>query len=120
MEEAKGTQKRDFIRGYEQEIQKIWDEEKPFDLDAPHNINEAKEKFLATFPYPYMNGRFHIGHAFTVSKVDIAAGYERMKGKNSLFPFGFHCTGMPIKVSCPISCRTSVLLMCRSAPTSSR
>eukprot|EP01128_Nolandella_sp_AFSM9_P003679 TRINITY_DN1607_c0_g1_i1.p1 TRINITY_DN1607_c0_g1~~TRINITY_DN1607_c0_g1_i1.p1 ORF type:complete len:1025 (-),score=354.49 TRINITY_DN1607_c0_g1_i1:151-3225(-) len=46
-----------------------------------------------------MNGRFHIGHAFTVSKVDIASGYERLKGKKALFPFAFHCTGMPIKVS---------------------
>lgn len=23
--------------------------------------------------------------------------YQRLKGKRVLFPFGFHCTGMPIK-----------------------
>ncbi len=27
-----------------------------------------------------------------------AVGYERLKGKRCLFPFAFHCTGMPIKV----------------------
>ena len=54
---------------------------------------------MATFPYPYMNGRLHLGHAFSLSKVEFAVGYERMKGKRCLFPFGFHCTGMPIKAS---------------------
>jgi leucyl-tRNA synthetase len=45
-----------------------------------------------------MNGRLHLGHAFTLSKVEFAAAYERMLGKRVLFPQGFHCTGMPIKV----------------------
>lgn len=31
----------------------------------------AVEKFLVTFPYPYMNGRLHLGHAFTISKVSV-------------------------------------------------
>ncbi|PAV80154.1 hypothetical protein WR25_19943 [Diploscapter pachys] len=55
------------------------------------------EKFFTTFPYPYMNGRFHLGHSFTISKSEFAAGFNRMLGKKVLFPFGFHCTGMPIK-----------------------
>jgi leucyl-tRNA synthetase len=46
-----------------------------------------------------MNGSLHLGHTFTISKVEFAAGYQRMLGKRVLFPHGFHATGMPIKVS---------------------
>lgn len=45
-----------------------------------------------------MNGRLHLGHTFTLTKAEFASNYQRLKGKNSLFPFAFHCTGMPIKV----------------------
>lgn len=30
-------------------------------------------------------------------KLQFAVRYQRLKGKTVLFPFGFHCTGMPIK-----------------------
>ncbi|TEB18754.1 hypothetical protein C9890_0328 [Perkinsus sp. BL_2016] len=46
-----------------------------------------------------MNGRLHLGHSFSLSKADFAAGYQRLKGRRVLFPFGYHCTGMPIKAS---------------------
>lgn len=57
------------------------------------------DKFFGTFPYPYMNGRLHIGHAFTFMKVDAISNVQRLKGFNVLFPFGFHGTGTPI-VAC--------------------
>lgn len=53
---------------------------------------------MGTLAYPYMNGRLHLGHMFTITKIEFTTGYERMKGKRALFPLGFHCTGMPIKV----------------------
>lgn len=30
---------------------------------------------------------------------EFVAQYQRLKGKNTLFPFGFHCTGMPIQAA---------------------
>ena len=44
-----------------------------------------------------MNGTLHVGHTFSVSKIEFTAGFARMQGKRTLFPMGFHCTGMPIK-----------------------
>ncbi|CAJ0941487.1 unnamed protein product, partial [Mesorhabditis belari] len=78
----------------EARIQEKWENSKAFECDAPDN---KSEKYLTTFPYPYMNGRLHLGHTFTISKCEFSVGYQRMIGKKCLFPFGFHCTGMPIK-----------------------
>jgi leucyl-tRNA synthetase len=46
-----------------------------------------------------MNGLLHIGHGFTMIKVDTQIKFQMLLGKNVLFPFGFHCTGMPIKAA---------------------
>ncbi|CAD5211186.1 unnamed protein product [Bursaphelenchus okinawaensis] len=81
----------------ESTIHELWDKEKPFELDAPEGENTKEEKFLVTFPFPYMNGRLHVGHSFSLSKAEFAVGFERMLGKKALFPFAFHATGMPIK-----------------------
>ena len=34
-------------------------------------------------------------------QLEFAVAYHRLLGKNVLFPQGFHCTGMPIKVRLP-------------------
>ncbi|KAL5460341.1 hypothetical protein EMCRGX_G033786 [Ephydatia muelleri] len=92
--------KRDTLRNIEIEVQKRWQEEKVFETDAPKEGESGEyfshdNKYFVTFPYPYMNGRLHLGHTYSLSK--FAVGYQRLKGKRCLFPFGLHCTGMPIK-----------------------
>merc|ERR1719445_1562916 len=44
-----------------------------------------------------MNGQLHLGHTFTISKCEFSVGFQRLRGKKCLFPFGFHASGMPIK-----------------------
>ncbi|XP_072026389.1 leucine--tRNA ligase, cytoplasmic-like [Amphiura filiformis] len=96
--ERKGTAKVRALQDIEVAVQQRWDEEKIFEENAPAGAKgPGKDKYLVTFPYPYMNGRLHLGHTFSLSKCEFGVGYQRMKGKQCLFPFGFHCTGMPIK-----------------------
>lgn len=103
------TAKRDHLKVLEKKYQDRWQSEKLFQVNAPaaadtsglsHAEIMAKyPKWFGNFPFPYMNGSLHLGHAFTISKIEFAAGYQRMLGKRVLFPHGFHVTGMPIKAS---------------------
>ncbi|KAM7190505.1 leucyl-tRNA synthetase, class Ia, archaeal/eukaryotic cytosolic [Rhypophila sp. PSN 637] len=103
------TEKRDALHSVEKKYQKIWEEERVFEADAPSCTEHPPEsltpdelalkfpKFFGTMAYPYVNGTPHLGHAFTVSKIDFAARVARALGKNTLYPQGYHATGMPIK-----------------------
>lgn len=86
--------KRNSWRKIEKNIQDLWESENDFDIK-----DYKKKKWFGTFPYPYSNGPLHLGHAFTLLKVEYQARFKQLQGFNVLFPFGFHCTGMPIKVS---------------------
>ncbi len=98
-EQRKGTFKVEFLKQIEKTVQERWEKEKAFEQNAPEGkaATKDKDKFMVTFPYPYMNGRLHLGHTFSLSKCEFAVRYQRLQGKQCLFPFGFHCTGMPIK-----------------------
>ncbi|EFJ52544.1 hypothetical protein VOLCADRAFT_103034 [Volvox carteri f. nagariensis] len=90
--------RRDLLLSIQGQIQKLWEEEKIFEANAPLDGDaKLRPKFFGNFPYPYMNGLLHLGHAFSLSKLEFKAAYERLSGKNVLFPQAFHCTGMPIK-----------------------
>ncbi|GIQ85368.1 hypothetical protein KIPB_007018, partial [Kipferlia bialata] len=105
--EDKLSEKRNRLHGIASRHQGLWSTEGVFERDAPEDFDpkavavssEEKNKFMITFPYPYMNGMLHLGHLFSLTKAEFAAGYQRVAGKNVLFPFSFHCTGMPISAA---------------------
>lgn len=90
----KTTAKRDSLRANERDVQRLWEQERAFEADPD---NDSSNSFLVTFPYPYSNGHLHIGHGFSLTKAIFRAQFERHNGRNVLFPFAFHCTGMPIQ-----------------------
>ncbi len=80
------------LKTIEAKWQKAWRESRIYEADP----DESKPKFFITFPFPYVNGRPHLGGAYTILRVDIMARYKRMRGYNVLFPQGWHATGGPI------------------------
>ncbi|GAB5036684.1 leucine--trna cytoplasmic, partial [Nannochloropsis oceanica] len=96
----KSFARRDHLRDIEKKVQVKWAEAKAYETQAAFDAEgNPKPKFLATFPYPYMNGRLHLGHAYSMTKAEFAVRFHRLLGENALFPFGFHCTGMPIQAA---------------------
>jgi leucyl-tRNA synthetase len=75
----------------EKKWQKAWHTEKLFEA----NPNKQK-KWFGTFPYPYINAFQHVGHFYTLMRVEADARYKRLQGFNVLFPQGWHATGSPI------------------------
>lgn len=98
-ESGKSFARRDSLREIEAKVRVLWEENDVFRAEACEAPPKEGEKFFGNFPFPYMNGFLHIGHAFSLSKLEFAAAYHRLRGANVLLPFGFHCTGMPIKAS---------------------
>ena len=76
----------------EKKWQQLWKKHRLFQA----NVDPSREKYFVNFPYPYMNGHLHVGHSFSLLRLEFMARYMRMKGKSVLFPFAFHSTGMPI------------------------
>ncbi len=81
----------DELREIDRKWAERWHKDRIFEAD-PDN----REKVFVTFPFPYMNGPLHLGHAFTSTRVDVYARFKRMQGYNVLFPWAWHITGEPI------------------------
>lgn len=94
-EKKPSTVRRDRLIELEKQAQAIWAVSNFYEA----NPSENPLKYFVTFPYPYANGKMHLGHAFSMTKCEFTARYKRLMGYNVLFPFSFHCTGMPISAS---------------------
>lgn len=71
--DRKGTFKVEYLQQIERDVQAKWEAEKVYEIDAPAEPRQsADEKYLTTFPFPYMNGRLHLGHTFSLTKNEVS------------------------------------------------
>jgi len=75
----------------EQKWQQAWKDARLFEARR----EEGKEKFFLIFAYPGISGYLHVGHMRGYTYADVLCRYQRMQGKNVLFPAGFHASGLP-------------------------
>ncbi|RME52634.1 valine--tRNA ligase [Candidatus Woesearchaeota archaeon] len=55
----------------------------------------AKPVFSVDTPPPTMSGDMHLGHALSYAQQDCFVRYQRMRGKNVLYPWGTDDNGLP-------------------------
>lgn len=76
----------------EEKWKKAWQEDKTF--KTPDKV-EGKDNFYTLVEFPYPSGDLHVGHWYAFAISDIYAKYQRLTGKNVLFPIGFDAFGLP-------------------------
>ena len=71
--------------------QKKWSEDRVFETE----IDDSKPKFYCLEMFPYPSGHMHMGHVRNYSIGDAMARFQRLMGKNVLYPMGYDSFGMP-------------------------
>ena len=78
------------------DIENKWIEKWSNDQLYKTKQTEGKDKFYSLYSFPYPSGDgLHVGHAEGMVANDIAARFNRMKGKNVLIPMGWDSFGLP-------------------------
>ena len=84
------------LEGLEARWGEAWEREGTyrFDRDAALAAGRAGV-FSVDTPPPTASGSLHIGHVFSFTHMDLAARYQRMRGKHLFYPMGWDDNGLP-------------------------
>ena len=76
----------------EQKWQERWEAQGAFRVADAARL---KENYYLLVEFPYPSGNLHVGHWYAFAVPDIFARFQRMRGRNVLFPIGFDAFGLP-------------------------
>lgn len=76
----------------EQKLLATWEAQQVYYWDESKTRDET---FVVDTPPPTVSGSLHVGHVFSYTHTDLIARYQRMLGKNIMYPMGWDDNGLP-------------------------
>jgi len=80
------------LAGLEEKWSRRWEESGIYRFDRRA---DRAAVFSIDTPPPTVSGSLHIGHVFSYSQTDVAARFQRMRGKAVFYPIGWDDNGLP-------------------------
>ncbi|NJN18535.1 MAG: valine--tRNA ligase [Oscillochloris sp.] len=75
----------------EPQLQAAWADARIFSFDP----SDPRPIFAIDTPPPTVSGAIHIGHVYSYTQAEAMARFQRMRGHNVFYPFGFDDNGLP-------------------------
>jgi valyl-tRNA synthetase len=81
------------LEGLEQKWGPVWESTGTHAFDRASATRE--NVYSIDTPPPTASGSLHIGHVFSYTHMDLAARYQRMRGRSIFYPMGWDDNGLP-------------------------
>ncbi|MCB1280523.1 MAG: class I tRNA ligase family protein, partial [Salinibacterium sp.] len=85
------------LEGLESKWGDRWESDGTYRFDraaALAHPNPRDNIYSIDSPPPTASGSLHIGHVFSYTHMDLAARYQRMRGKSLFYPMGWDDNGL--------------------------
>ena len=84
------------LEGLESKWGASWESAGTYRFDRDAALAAGRESvYSIDTPPPTASGSLHIGHVFSYTHMDLAARYQRMRGKHIFYPMGWDDNGLP-------------------------
>ncbi|ADG74301.1 tRNA synthetase valyl/leucyl anticodon-binding protein [Cellulomonas flavigena DSM 20109] len=80
------------VDGLEDRWSRTWADEGTYTFDR---TAEREQVFSIDTPPPTVSGSLHVGHVFSYTHTDVVARFQRMRGREVLYPMGWDDNGLP-------------------------
>ncbi|GAA2087591.1 valine--tRNA ligase [Pseudolysinimonas kribbensis] len=87
---------RPALEGLEQKWSADWEQAGVYRFDRAAALEAGRAALYSIdTPPPTASGSLHIGHVFSYTHMDLAARFQRMRGKHLFYPMGWDDNGLP-------------------------